>query len=944
MHEGRLKEAAAATPDPERALKNLLSFSEEHPDSVERLAPHLKPAALLFSCSQFLANYSIANPDDLFVCLEALDRPFDRDQAAKELHGRLDAEGDLANRTGFLGSMQVIRRLRLRHILGITLRDLLGKADLVEIMADMSHLADLIVAAGLAVTRCHLGATYGDPLDDAFTVISLGKLGGEELNFSSDIDLIFVYGTEKGETSGIRSEQGILKNRITNHEFYCKLGEELTRYLSANTEAGFAYRVDLRLRPEGQRGDIALALRGYEMYYESWGRAWERAMLLRARPIAGDDALGSEFLEMIRPFVYRKYLDFSAIEEIRKLKTRIDSTFKKGDIKRGYGGIREIEFFGQALQLIYGGREPLLQERSILKVLHRLFQKGLIGQEDLHLLSTSYRYYRTLEHRLQQVNDLQTHTIPSSGADLDTVARKMGFSEGTAFMKDLDQRRGDVRRIYDSLFAERTEAPTVSSTVFSEEFSDAELREYLGRFPVRDAERAVRSIRAIQNSMFSFQTLRGRRFLGEILPLFVESALRTNAPDAVLNHLQSFASFLSLNESYLDIFRGNRELIHLLTSVFAQSDYLSKMLMARPRHLEMIGWQRTGRRTTSDIGREIGAAESEGLSLNEAIRLVRQAEEIRLGLLFLQKRSTTARTVKGLSGTAEAIVAACMADVAGDAAGLAVIGFGKLGGREITFGSDLDLIFVTPRDVTVAQTRAAEKLLRMIISYTRDGMAYCVDTRLRPEGSKGPLVSSIEAFRKYYSSAAAFWEFQALLKARPIAGDRETGRSFLRLAKATLVGRGREISSADLRQMRGRIQRELSRDEGGYDLKLGPGGIEEIEFLVQYLQLRNCRDQRRVLVQGTVDGLKRLAQAGVLPADDAAFLADTYLFYRTIETYLRLRGEQLISRDPERVKDIAEFMGLEQAKTLQEGLEKSKERVLVLKDQYLTDSGSGTAP
>jgi glutamate-ammonia-ligase adenylyltransferase len=258
-------------------------------------------------------------------------------------------------------------------------------------------------------------------------------------------------------------------NRITNHEFYCKVGEELTRFLSLNTDSGFAYRVDLRLRPEGQRGDIALALRGYEMYYESWGRAWERAMLLRARPVAGDRELGDSFMKMISPFVYRKYLDFSSIDEIRKLKTRIDSTFKKGDIKRGYGGIREIEFFGQALQLIYGGREPLLREKSILKVLHRLLLKGLIGQEDYFILSDNYRFLRTLEHRLQQLNDLQTHTIPSGDAELNALARKMGFSCREAFLDNLETRRMKVRKIYDSLFSEQKEEPSISSALFAEE-------------------------------------------------------------------------------------------------------------------------------------------------------------------------------------------------------------------------------------------------------------------------------------------------------------------------------------------------------------------------------------------------------------------------------------------------------------------------------------------
>ena len=435
-----------------------------------------------------------------------------------------------SHRLAISSYMTTMREFKTRELLKITLRDALKKVDLVDIMLELSTLADVIIENSLELVRKSLFEIYGIPADDAFSVIALGKLGAEELNFSSDVDLIFVYGTEVGETTGIQTKQGMTVNRITNHEYYCKVGEELTRFLSLNTESGFAYRVDLRLRPEGQRGDIALALRGYEMYYESWGRAWERAMLLRARPVAGDLQLGESFMEMIRPFVYRKYLDFSSIDEIRRLKTRIDSTFKKGDIKRGYGGIREIEFFAQALQLIYGGREPLLREKRLLKVLHRLLLKALIGQEDYFILSDNYRFLRTLEHRLQQVNDLQTHTIPSGDAELHALAGKMGFPDRETFLADLEKRRLKVRMIYDSLFSAEKEEPSISSTLFAEEISDAELREYLGGTSLKDVDKAVRNIRLIKDSAFNFQTLRGRRTPERDNPCICRQRLKDQFP------------------------------------------------------------------------------------------------------------------------------------------------------------------------------------------------------------------------------------------------------------------------------------------------------------------------------------------------------------------------------------------------------------------------------
>ncbi len=939
MTEKKLKDAAAATPDPVRAFKNLASFLAENPARRDELEISLREISLLFSVSQFLSNYSIAHPDVLFRALKDVESQRDRAGLQAALKERFAGAEGRSQKTASTGSsdpyMKAVREFRLEEMLGITLRDLLKKTDIVASMLELSILADVTIENSLEVVRRSLIEMYGAPAEDSFSVVALGKLGGEELNYSSDVDLIFVYGTEIGETSGIAKVRGVTANRITNHEYYCKLGEALTRFLSLNTEAGFAYRVDLRLRPEGQKGAIALALRGYEMYYESWGRAWERAMLIRGRHVAGDAELGGNFLGMITPFVYRKYLDYGSIDEIRRLKLRIDSTFKKGDIKRGYGGIREIEFFVQALQLIYGGREPLLRERSILKALHRLLQKSLVGQEDYSILSDDYRYLRTLEHRLQQMNDLQTHTVPSGKTEVEALGKKMGFQDGCLFIQDLERRRKNVRAIYDSLFSAEKEERPHAGPLFDEDLSDSELKEYLSGRGLADVDRAARNIRAIRDSIFDFQTLRGRRLLGDILPAFIDAALKSSAPDAALNHLQSFAALLSANESYIEIFSREKRLIGTLTYLFSQSEYLSRMLLGRPQYLEMIGWEEPAKKSVRRLCHEIDAGVSEGHSLNDAVRLVKKAEEIRLGLLFLQKKIDAADVVRGLSGTAEAVLRFCMGSVGEGADGLATIGFGKLGGREITFGSDLDIIFVTSPEVRPEETRAAEKFLRMLISYTREGIAYRADTRLRPEGSKGPLVSSVESFRKYYAKAAAFWEFQALLKARPVSGSPKTGKRFLEMARDVLTSRGGEISASDINTMRERIMRELSRESAGYDIKLGPGGIEEIEFAVQYLQLRNCARHRPLLVQGTVNAIERLKSAGVTSGKDADFLKEVYLFYRRLESFLRLRGDNVLGRQEDKLRGAAEFMGFREAVGLAESLEEKRKGVKDITARYL---------
>ena len=870
-----------------------------------------------------------------------MDIPADRETLSVALREKFDKEGwalpdplSYAAHVSLSPYMTAIRKFRIAEILKITLRDILKKVDLVETMIELTLLADVIIENSLGIVRRSMNEIYGIPANDAFSVIALGKLGGEELNFSSDVDLIFVYGTEIGETTGVTTNKGITKNRITNHEYYCKLGEELTRFITLSTDSGFAYRVDLRLRPEGQRGDIALALRGYEMYYESWGRAWERAMLLRARPVAGDSELSRSFMDMIKPFVYRKYLDFSAIEEIQRLKIRIDSTFKKNDIKRGYGGIREIEFFAQALQLIYGGKEPLLREKSVLKVLHRLLQKNLIGQKDYFALQDNYRFLRVLEHRLQQMNDLQTHTVPSGEAEQGALARKMGFEDRISFNSGLEKRRAAVKNIYNSLFAEQKEEPSLSGTFFDEEFSDAELKEYLSAARLENVDKAVRNIKNIKDSILNFQTIRGRRLLSDILPVFVDCALKSNAPDMALNHLQSFARLLGARESYLEIFSNHRELIETLTNVFSQSEYLSKMLMVRPEFLEMIGWQRTGKKSIKDLKNEIDAAISEGKSLNDALRLIRQMEEIRLGFLFLQKKIDIIGLVKGLSRTAEAILSISLDQGSEGSLNLAVIGFGKLGAREIA-------LFASHADVTHSDTKSAERFLRMLISYTKEGIAYRIDTRLRPDGSKGPLVSSIDSLREYYSKSAAFWEFQALLKARPVAGNIKIGMSFIRMARNMLISHGRSISAADIRQMRDKITRELAKESEGYDIKLGFGGIEEIEFTVQYLQLVYCHKDKKLLVQGTIDAVKRLEISGILDNKDSDLLKSIYYFYRTLEGFLRLKGESILKREDHILKSSSDFMGYTSKDEFINDLEQKRISVDEISKRYVSDRKNG---
>jgi len=349
----------------------------------------------------------------------------------------------------------------------------------------------------------------------------------------------------------------------------------------------------------------------------------------------------------------------------------------------------------------------------------------------------------------------------------------------------------------------------------------------------------------------------------------------------------------------------------------------------------MIGWEGSETRNRPELLREIGASAAEGRSLNDAVRLIRQAEEIRLGLLFLQKKLQARDIMRGLSRTAEAVLASCLGSLGEDARGLGIAGFGKLGGREITFNSDLDVIFISRGEPSDAATKAAERLLRMLISYTKEGIAYRVDTRLRPEGSRGPLVSSVESLRKYYAASAAGWEMQALLKARPVAGDPAACSEFIQMARGTLSARGKEVTPGGIRQMRDRIVKELGKEAEGYDVKLGPGGIEDLEFMVQYLQLANAKWHPSVLAHATLHAVRQLGRCGIMESRDAEFAASAYLFYREIESLLRLRGETVLKRDSERLQAVAEFLNFGDAAGLLRHLELTREKARSVIEKYL---------
>ncbi len=910
-------------PDPERANNNIETFMDKNPDYSERLNSNLYPVAMLFSFSQFLASYCINNPDSLFKSLEILNKTVEIESLKEELHELFIGCNTLKE------GMRVVRNFKKDKLLPITLKDILKRTTLQETMYELSILADAILSESLNFINPFLINKYGLPEKDSLVVIALGKLGSYELNYSSDVDLIFAY-KDEGDTSGILSPQGVIINKISFFEFYCKLIEEYCRFLSANTEDGFAYRVDLRLRPQGQKGSIILNLRGYEEYYESWGQLWERAALIRARAVAGDILTGEEFIKIIRPFIYRKYLGFDAIEEIRMLKSQVEQ-IKPGtsskDIKRGFGGIREIEFFIQIFQLIYGGREPLLREGSSLIALHRLLQKALIGYEDFQDISLSYIFLRTLEHRLQQLNDIQTHTIPMHERDIDILAKKMGFNDKVPFISALYSKRFKVRQIYDSLLEvkgkesinsrlEKDSGSRIMESVFWELDSPIEslIMEELSKTKIKEPRRAIQYLAKIRNSIYSFQTLRGRRLLEDIIPKFVDEALKGTNPDSSLLQLVDFSNILASRESYLESISKRQEIISALNFIFSNSEYLSKILMSSPEYIDSLVLGELGKKTP-DILRDELTLLIEKYGVSTAIRLFRRVQEIRLGVLFLNGRITVMELMVYLSRTAEIImITVLQSEILSkedmEQSQLFIIGLGKLGGREITFNSDIDIIFICPDEPTHGDIKKAEKFIRIISSYTKDAIGYRIDTRLRPDGSKGVLVSSLKGIESYYMLNAHLWELQAFLKARALSSNVRNKHAFHDLRRRVLLKRANEIKQDDIRKMCERLQKELSKENinnSSYDIKYGLGGLAELEFFVQYMQLHNCLKNPALLLQNTFYAIKMLQKGGLIDFSDAEKLKEVYLLYRTIETLLRLRNETILKDSSNALNGIAFF-------------------------------------
>ncbi|TCV96022.1 glutamate-ammonia-ligase adenylyltransferase [Luteibacter rhizovicinus] len=774
--------------------------------------------------------------------------------------------------------MATLRRFRHAESLRLVFRDVNGLDDVGETLSSTSALYETLLELSLRWSEHAMLERYGRARDPAgveqrMVVLGFGKLGGNELNFSSDIDLVLAYASG-GESDGPR--------KLDNAEYFIREARQLVRLLAETTSDGICARVDLRLRPFGNAGRLVLPFAAMEQYYQREGRDWERYAWIKARPVAGDRTAGRELQDMLRPFVYRRYLDYTAFAGLREMKALIDAEVVRkdlaGNLKFGPGGIREIEFIVQLTQMIRGGRDPALRVRGLLPALQVCEARGHIPAARAKLLRAAYLFLRRLENRVQMLRDAQTHDIPEDELSRERIALGLGYGSWDELGVELARHRDAVSEEFAAVLMPQggsaTGAPAADVELWSaarDESLTAETMEASGFVPGDEAADALRKLPRA-SSVRAMSARSGER-LERLMPQLIAAARASAAPTGSLLRLVRLVQAVARRSSYLALLDEQPGARRRLAGVFSDSAFLAERVIAQPLLLDDVLDPRIDqiplRRAdiSAEIVRVLGALDDRDAERElERINEFRSSIAFRLGLAFNDGRADAATTARRLAGLAEAVVAAVVAlatrelaaqhgRLPGAGTGFAVLGYGSLGGEELGFASDLDLVFVydgtrasvmsdgpRPVDGNRWYQRLAQRVMHWLSAPTHAGRLYEVDTRLRPDGSKGLLVASLDAFDGYQRSRAWTWEHQALLRARLVAGDAKLGTSLAAVRRDVLSAeRDPARVYAEVGSMRARWRQERDRSDATHlDLKQGRGGLLDIEFVLQGMVLAHA--------------------------------------------------------------------------------------------------------
>ncbi|MBP6533551.1 MAG: bifunctional [glutamate--ammonia ligase]-adenylyl-L-tyrosine phosphorylase/[glutamate--ammonia-ligase] adenylyltransferase [Arenimonas sp.] len=797
-----------------------------------------------------------------------------------------------------------IRRWRRAQSVKLIWRDVSGRDSVEQTLQGSTWIAEQALSQTFNALLQGMQQVHGvvraeDGQEQHMVVLGLGKLGGGELNFSSDVDLVYAF-SGHGNSDGARP--------LPAETYFTRLGQRLANLLDEVTADGFSHRVDLRLRPFGASGRLLLSFNGMEQYFQTSGRDWERYAWLKARPVAGDIASGYQLLELLRPFVYRRYLDFTAIDGLREMKGKIEAEVQRreiaDDLKLGRGGIREIEFFVQAMQIIYGGRVKSLQLKGLLPGLDQLLHEGLISADMHDALSAAYLFLRRLENRVQMLRDAQMHHLPEPGPLLARIAAGLDYADGFEMLQALERHRSAVQRLFSGLLSGAADQNAeVAGNVESADVSAQGLHA-LGF--TRSAYHAERLQSLCGSSAVAALGDRSQQRLQRVIQAFIPACQAARHPDQCLDHAISFLQAIVRRGSYIALLDEQSSALQRVVQVFDESLWLTRSLIGHPLLLdELLDARVIGQRMDSlDLPGQIdGLMQHHGEDTETALLALNEFKisyTFKIAYQFLFQGLPAVQASRLLTLLAELILQHCN-DLAGRelqlqhgavaSSSFAVIGYGSLGARTLAFNSDLDLVFLNqapaqsasdgrrPIDASRFFLRQAQKLISLLGLSTPSGSLYEVDIRLRPDGAKGLLVSSMESFEQYQKQRAWTWELQALVRARAVAGDPSLCLHFERVREALITAERASGPLLDeISAMRRRMRAELDRsDDGHYDLKHGRGGLTDIEFFLQaQILLHACRVPELSRARETLDVIACLRHAGIVDAWQAGVLVQAY--------------------------------------------------------------------
>jgi glutamate-ammonia-ligase adenylyltransferase len=906
--------------------------------------------ACVTAASDFVIEQSVRDPLMLLELVQSgeLDRSF----APGELCAQIAAAVSVAETDDLLG--RALRRQRAHHQVRIIWRDLTRQADLIQTCRDLSDMADASIDQAyqwLYTRHCQqfgvpTGRRSGEP--QQMVILGMGKLGAVELNLSSDIDLIFAY-PEGGETVGV-------KRPLDNQEFFIRLGQRLIKALDPMTVDGFVFRVDMRLRPYGSSGALVLSFNALEQYYQDQGRDWERYAMIKSRVVAGDQVAGAQLQEMLRPFVYRRYLDFSAIEALRTMKQLIQQEVRRkgmaDNIKLGSGGIREVEFIAQAFQLIHGGRDLSLQQRPLLKVLSTLEGQGYLPPAVISELREGYEFLRYTEHAIQAIADRQTQMLPDGEQDQARIAFMLGFANWTAFHEQLMYWRGRIAWHFGQVIADPDEEQGAESEVvvggewlplWEEAQDDEAACRQLEEGGFKDAPKALKALASLRSSpqLRAMQRL-GRERLDAFIPRLLAQAVEHDNPDLVLERVLPLVEAVARRSAYLVLLTENPSALRRLLTLCAASPWIAEQITRFPLLLDEL--LNEGRLFKPPLAPELAAELRERLTRipeddleqqMEALRHFKLAHRLRVAASEIAGSLPLMKVSDYLTWLAEAILEQVLAlawrqtvakygtplrtDGTLCDPGFIIVGYGKVGGLELGHGSDLDLVFihdgdpqaetdgVKPIDGAQFFTRLGQRIIHLLTAQTNSGQLYEVDMRLRPSGASGLLVSSLGAFARYQENEAWTWEHQALVRARVLVGSQDVGQAFEKV-RAAILGKTRDLPTLrqEVSEMRAKMRDNLGSKSTAagtganafeatapFDIKQDAGGIVDIEFMVQYAALA-WSETHPPLLRWTdnIRILEELEHEGLMPVEDAGLLREAYKAYRSAA------HRQALQKDP----------------------------------------------